>query len=246
MKKIICIAVAAILYSPAAHARDIVLEFAGGFGSQYIPFNSKWNGSVSHDGLYHKEFAFSGSYQARDWLVLSGTIGWVRERDNEHVYFIPEFPPFGPATFHQDVTYFRPTIRFTHEVFRADLGTIIYSSAQDNGHHHAFDHPFDGSHLFKPTMGIEFGENSTYVFIRYLDSFPLYSAGLMAVGLGGRIAGLYEQQVAVIGGPYDINGIGYRGEFRVYSKTAVSVGLSLAGFGNDVIYVMSLGLKTIL
>ena len=177
---------------------------------------------------------------------MSGTVGWVRERENVNVYYFPEFPPFGPAAYSQDVTYFRPSIRFTHEVIRADLGAIIYSSKQGNGHDHTFDHPFDGSHLFKPTMGIELGENSTYVFIRYLDSFPLYSAGLMAVGLGGRIAGLYEQQVSVIGGPYDINGIGYRGEFRVYGRTAVSVGLSLAGFGNDVIYVMSFGLKTIL
>ncbi len=252
MKKIIY-TLLSIVFCHQAFAGDITFEAASGCASPYTPFSAHWNGAVRDNGLFHREFSCRVGYDLKDWLSVSGTIGWLKNRDYDSrpIFIDPEpIPPYGyhysnPLT---DVTYLIPSLKFSSENIRLDFGAIIYSSSITNGSRN-FNYPFNGSHRFKPAIGVELGGQGVYLFTRLLDSFPLYSGGLASVGVGGRVGGKYEQQFSFLGGPFEITGFGYRGEFRVYQETAFSIGLSI-GFpnanNNDAIYLFSFGLKTIL
>jgi hypothetical protein len=253
MGKTICIALILALSSSMALAGEITLEAAAGLGSPHTPFSSKWKSSVGSDGLLFKEYAIRGGYQLRDWLSISGSIGRLENSNaKEKNYVLPDqgnpFPPYDyqytPPL--QKVTYFIPAIALSFETIRLNFGTVIYGESRAGGGYHEFGYPFDGEHRFKPVMGVELGEPGGYLFAHFLDAFPLYSGGLAEVGIGGKIGGIYEQKAFLISPPFDALGLGYRGEFRVYHRTAVSVGLSFGGSDTDNVFLMSFGLKTII
>jgi hypothetical protein len=254
MKKVIYLLLS-LVFCHQAFAGDITLEAASGFASPHTPFSSHWNGAVGDNGLFHKEFSFRASYDLKDWLSVSAALGWLRNRaisSQNYIYSTEQdlIPPYDYHTHErmEDVTYFIPSLKFSHNIIRVDLGTIIYSAHQTGSGYRTFDYPFNSSHRFKPVLGIELGEKAVYLFARFLDSFPLYTSGLTSVGIGGRVGGKYEQQFFFLGGPLEMTGFGYRGEFRVYHQTAIFIGIS-TGFDvndNDKIYLLSLGLKTAL
>jgi hypothetical protein len=250
MKLNIMFLIASILCFSTAIAGDITLEAAAGLGSPDTPYSSHWNGTVGGNGLYHREFAFRGGCEIQSWLSASTMIGFLKNRG--YVEDNLNYPAISPNQYHyfqglQDVVYIIPSFRFSLSIIRFDLGTIIYFSSLSGDPYSEFDYPFNGSHRFKPTLGIELGETQTYIFARYLDSFPFYASGLGAIGIGGRVGGIYEHQGSIIGGPYGVLGIGYRGEFRVYHQTAISASFFLAGVNdNENVFLLSLGVKTII
>jgi hypothetical protein len=253
MRKTFCIALILALSSSVVMAGDLTLEAATGLGSPYSPFSSKWNGSVGSNGLLFKEYAVRGGYQVREWLSVSGSIGRLENSNaTEKNYVIPDgdnpFPPYDylhtPPL--QKVTYFIPTIALSFETIRLNFGTVIYAESQAGGDYHEFGYPFDGGHRFRPVMGFELGEPNGYLFMRFLDTFPLYSGGIAEAGIGFKVGGIYEQKAYFIGPPSDAVGIGYRGEFRVYRTTAFSIGFSVGGTDTDNVFLMSFGLKTII
>lgn len=253
MGKTICIALSLALSSSVALAGDLTLEAATGLGSPYSPFSSKWNGSVGSNGLLFKEYAIRGGYQVRDWFSVSSTFGWLENSDanaKHHINLVdsPPMPPYGYVYSQplQKVVYFIPTMTLSFETIRLDFGTVIYSESQTKGAYQEFGYPFDGGHRFRPVMGFELGESNGYLFMRFLDTFPLYSGGIAEAGIGYKIGGIYEQKAYLIGPPFDAVGIGYQGEFRVYRKTALSIGFLVGGTDTHNIFLMSFGVKTII
>jgi hypothetical protein len=251
MKKTIILAATLLLFAASSRAGDLTLEVAGGFGSPYFPFSSHFSGTIDGGGLFHKEIAARASYPLRNWLSLSATVGYLRERPEYIIYMYPETPNIPPYSYRhhyprQNVTYFIPTFKLSYEIFRVDIGGIIYSASQEDRAWREFDYPFNGSHLFKPSMRIELGEQGLYVLVGTLSSFPLLSCGMLEAGVGGRVSGLYEHKVTLIGGPYEAMGVSYRGEVRVYKRTAVSLGVTVAGTDHDNLFLVSLGVKTII
>jgi hypothetical protein len=252
MGKGIRVALILIISWTTSFASDFVFEAATGLGSPYSPFSSKWNGSVGSSGLLFKEYAFRGSYQLHNRIMIAGSIGWLKNgKVKDRIIFSPDVPPIPPFGYNrmealQEVTYFVPSILLTLEAVRLDLGSIIYSESRSDDNAQEFGYPFDGGHKFRPVMGLEFGEQSGFLFFRFLDTFPLYAGGVSEVGIGGRVGGIYEHKGYLFFTPFDGIGLGYRGEFRIYRRTAISVGASFGGNETDNVFLLSLGLKTII
>jgi hypothetical protein len=234
-----------------ASANDLVVEAAGGVGSPHFPFSSKWNGSFVDGGLFLRDYAVRCRYDITEWLSVSSMLGWLENRYTERQNFIVydgPFPPFDRQYISpiQKITYFVPTIRLTLQTIRADFGAIVYSQRRTGSSYRDFYYPFNSSHRFKPVIGLELGERNGYLFGRFLDTFPLYAAGIAEAGIGWRISGKYEHKISILGLPSGFMGIGYRGEFRVYRETALSLGFSFGATDRETIFHLSLGFKTTL
>lgn len=222
----------------SASGRQFIFESAGGFGSSHTPFSRSWRGDVSSNGLYFKEYALRGTYQLNKYISLSSTFGWISELSPLLTINFATDPPFPYHNYTQrhaqQVTYFIPSIRLELPILRLDFGSIFYDSRSKELASHEFAYPFNGSHNFKPSAGLELGENSFYIFVRLSDSYPFHSGGGVGeIGLGGRINEMYEHKIFLAGDNVFDGILGYRGEARIYKDTALSFGFIIGGSDHE-------------
>jgi hypothetical protein len=223
--------------SASASGRQFIFESAAGIGSSHSPFSKNWRGDVSSGGLFFKEYAIRGTYLLNKYISLSSTFGQISELNTPQIFYYAEEPPFPhfnyPDRYPQNVTYFIPSIRLELPFLRLDLGSILYDSRSDKLSIYKFSYPFNGSHNFKPSAGLELGENSFYIFVRLSDSFPFHSGGGVGeIGLGGRVSDIYEHRIFLAPDNVFDGLLGYRGEARIYKNTALSFGF-IIGSGQD-------------
>lgn len=238
------------------HAKNtFTLESAIGLGSECMPYSSKWNGTVADSGLYYREFAVKGTYICTEYLSASLTVGWINDRYLGSLYI-----PCGPKNsfFYRsdydrsrEVIYAIPSVGLTMKELRFNFGLILYTSQTENVNITMYDYPFNGNHRLKPSVGIELGENSFYIFGRFFNSFPFYSGGGgLEIGLGCRYANGFEQK-AYFSLASHFTGLGYKGEFKVYKTSGFIFGISLGWVNEDFRaskneIMLTLGVKTIL
>lgn len=230
----------------------IILEAASGVGSPVSPFSSKWEGAVRSGGLYYREFAVKGTYALSPVVSVRVSTGWLKDYSVSRFWLDgpppPEPPDFwGPQKSIREVFYFIPSIKVSLYELRLDIGTIVYREEIDGAWYRSDDYPFNGSHRLKPSIGVELGETGIYIFGGLSNSFPLISGGgILELGIGGRSRGIYEHKVSCNISSYYHIGLGYRGEFRVFRQTALSIGFLVGGKNDDNVYVANIGIKTVI
>jgi len=146
--------------------------------------------------------------------------------------------------------YFRQTITLSSELGRVDLGILLYREEESphliNGNYYTSDQ----ERRLLPVLGVELGEPGVYVYGRFLNSFPLFTGGgAYEIGISGRSREIYEHKFYVAVSASRGTGmgtIGYRGEFRIYKKLAITPGFSVGGNDRDNVYSFTFGIKTIL
>ncbi len=247
--QIIIMSVALILLSVSEGwaGNLIILEAAGGIGSPVSPFSHRWEGAVKPGGLYYREFAGKGTYAINSVISIGATFGRLQDysRGGYGLNWSPDSYPWQEA--YREVLYFIPSVRISHPELRLDFGAVLYDEDITGRGYWNEDYPFDGDHRFKPSFGLELGDQGGYIFGRLSNSFPLISGGgVYELGIGGRSGGIYEHKVSFNFSPYYHIGLGYRGEFRVFRQTALSIGFLVGGKNNDNVYVANIGIKTVL
>jgi hypothetical protein len=245
-----------ILSAILCHAENsFTFESAIGLGSEHMPFFSKWNGAVADGGLYYREFAVKGTYICTEYLSVSLTVGQIKDR-----YLGNLCIPSGAKNYFfygsyydrsREVFYVIPSVGLTMKEVRFNFGLILYKSQTESINITMYDYPFNGGHRLRPSVGIELGENSFYIFGRFFNSLPFYSGGGgLEIGLGCRYANSFEQK-AYFSLASHFTGLGYKGEFKVYNTSGLIFGISL-GWVNEDFQVsknetmLTMGVKTIL
>jgi hypothetical protein len=241
MKRIISILLI-IIGCNIVYAEDkITIEAANCFGSKHLPFSSGWNYTVGDKGLLFKEFAVKGSYKIYRFAKISLASGWVINREEEKYRIVLPIVGWEPAVSNvRKMFYILPTVGLWTKAVRLDLGTLLYDIHNDNGHNDNYYYSLDGSHHVMPSASLEIGYPS-FIYGRFLNSFPLGAGSLLEFGLGGYVWGQNEQRLYFIAAPA---GIGYRGQFKIYRDFALSFGILGADFTRDGIAAMNFGIKT--
>jgi hypothetical protein len=234
-------------FSSSQSGEKLIFEAAVGVASRNTPFTSDWSGCVGEGGLLLREFAFRITYDHNSHIGISSTIGHLNYWYEENIDLMPPFGGWSNGSGARKALYFRPTLILSSELGRLDIGILLYRN--ERGIHTDENHyfPFDGDHRFKPAIGIELGDQDIFVYGRFLNSYPLISGGgVYEIGMAGRSEGLYEHKFYIAVSENQGGGLGYRGEFRVYNKIAITPGLLIGGDDDGTIYMISFGIKAIL
>ncbi len=229
---------------------NLILETASGLSSESLPFSSGWNGSIGPGHLQAREFAFKATYIYNSHLSASSTIGFLKYwyEGGIDFFYQPYWYPSSRGT--RETRYFRPTITLSSNRGRFDLGILVYKLNRNKKYVYAADnyyYPLNEVQRVKPVIGMELGDQRLYVYLRFLNSFPLVSGGgVYEFGIAGRSKSIYEHKFYITVSEFQGGAIGYRGEFRVYKKIAITPGFSVGGRDRDKSYMMTLGLKSLI
>lgn len=225
---------------------ELILEAATGVSSENKPLTSDWNGSLGSDGLLMREFAFRMTYNYTHNIDFSSTLGYLSDWEKPRYVFYSDRPDiWANLETKRKILYFRPDMRLSSDQITLDVGLLfsgnIVESLETKTEFSVFDH----LNWILPTIGIQLGDSKVYMYANFAGSFPLISGGgLLEIGMGGRYHGLYEHKIYFAVTGYQQVALGYRGEFRIYKKTAITPGFSIGGNDRDDVYMMTIGIKS--
>ena len=210
---------------------ELVLEAAMGVASYNKPFTSDWRGSLGSDGLLMREFAFRTTYNYTHGIGFSSAIGYLSDWDKPRYIFYFDRPDLWERLeIRRRIVYLEPEVRLTYGQFNFNFGALIYSVNTDSLREITENTIFNQSGGLLPAFGLKIGEPEAYLYVNFDNSFPLISGGgVVEFGIGGQYREIYEQKLYFSTSGYQDLGVGYRGEFRIYKKTAITPGFSLGG-----------------
>jgi hypothetical protein len=237
-------------FAPLSASRaenELILEAAAGIASENKPFTSDWRGSLGSGGLLMREFAFKMTYNYSYALGFSSTLGYISDWEKPRYVFYFDRPDLWERIeIRRRILYFRPDIQLSFGQIGLDLGILIYRENVDSLKAITEFSVFEQAHGILPVFGIKLGEPKGFIYVNFANSFPLVSGGgLIEMGVAGRCHKAYEQKLFFAMSGYQDMAIGYRGEFRIYKKTAISPGFSLGGKDRDNVYMLTLGIKSL-
>jgi hypothetical protein len=231
-------AIILILSTASAMAGMTTVEFASSIGSPFLMTDANWSGPVGDGDLYFKEYAARVEYSFSRVLGISIAAGWIRKLElGTRTVDLGHYHYSAPT---RKFTYLLPSLSINTNELRAKIGTIIYRDDDEFG---GDDFPFNSDTKFWPSFGVELGTREFYLLGGFINSLPLYSECL-EIGFGGRFSGLYDQRLYLYAGLLDYVGFGYRGEFKIFKKNAIILGISIGGDGHKgELYTFTLGMK---
>ena len=235
-------------YSSSWAENELTLEAAMGLASQEKSFAPDWPGYVGDDGLLYREFAARIQYRYNPLLTLSSTLGflndWKKPRD---ILYFDRPDLWYPLMAKRKFVYIRPAMRLSAEWLRVDLGLLLLIENADSLRNKTEFYIYNEEKSVFPVLGIELGEDNGFLYAGLANSFPMISGGgIIEIGLGGRFRGIYQHKFFAAASGYQDMSLGYRGEFRVYKKMAITPGFSLGGRDRDNVYMMTIGIKSLI
>ena len=224
---------------------ELTLEAAIGVASEEKPFTSDWSGSVGPGGLLAREFAFKATYHENQYLY-SLSFGFFDDYDEARTWLFSPLDLGGPPVSIRKVNYIRPTVKLSVDFIKLEMGVVFFRSDIDSFDYVFNESIFPNDRKSRPVFEFGFGEDNLHLYIGFLNSFPVASTGVFEMGIIGRNKGIYDHKVFMAGTDYQEIAVGYRGEFRIYKKIAVTPGFSLGGKHGDNVYMMTIGIKSLL
>jgi len=233
---------------PAYGGHNFVFESAAGIGSESTPFSPRWRGAVGSDGLYFKEYAARLSYSPIALISVRCAFGWSEYYSKSDVRFAIPPPPlehWRPSERTIKAIYIIPSVRTTLPMMRIDTGFLLYDNDDDDYWFYQAPGSLKDKFYVSPSAGVELGDERAFLSGRLFDSFPLFSGGgIWEIGIGYRVDDIYEHVVYLATSGPGGAGFGYRGEFKLYKQTGISIGVSAGGVDHENVYNMTLGIIT--
>jgi len=251
MKKVVIVTItlscALFGYAESLAEKELILEAATGLASEKLPFSPDWSGSVGSGGLLAREFALRTSYIFNSNISVSTTMGHTYYWHEENIGYAPPVDWGWDRSETRKVLYIRPTLRLSSKVGGIDLGAILFRERSDIQFDDFEDYSSTYDNYLIPVIGLDLGEEGKMIYGHLLDAFPLMAGGgLIEIGFSLRSREYYEHKFFWGASGFQGSALGYRGEFPVYKSTAVTVGFSIGSRDRDNVYMMTLGIKTII